>query len=1290
MAKVKIKVTVGMLLIVVIALASVFCIFPQKASAGVQNQQTFYQGYVDYTDDELHNYTKRTSPSSQSPSITVLVHGQGGNASHWSNDGNGNFEYDSNALVSTLSEVSGSKIYKAQVKKIHEDCKLDCESHFYRTSGNNVDYYQCNTFCERSFVLFEQETVSNDTEQTISFKQSQINKIKKFDQPIIIVFEASQSIISDNIRICGGNDSTHDVAYKELELVIDTILADYKFVTGMIPKINLISHSRGGILSMMYAIEHPYNVDSLISMGTPYNGSLFGTSQWIVNGLGLSNAINCPSGQDIMSEDKQKQLRNDWNEMIKNTPDANINAVAIGSKTRLSFIAGLLEYGYLDDRLDQFAFLNEFLGALTEFTGAAIATLHENHPIISDAIFQCANIVVDIAQLFKDDFTAEQIEVLQEIIYNCEIAYGDLVIKDDMFINYDSQTASGYDNIKTITRVFDKNNACYDLTSVNDVPIPHNLEARDPENIQSIFIHMNYGSNGKNYSADTYNNKFQVALNKNEFAKIEFNPTFSGLYTITTQTNVNKVVLDGNGNILSNSNVSNIQIDCVKGGAYYLYLGSVNENMAISVDVDITLLDLLQANGQEVVGGQSLTFAKTYNIDTIKSISFNSNLEVNVYTEDECIATAYNGNVDVLFEESKTYFFEIVNNKSESVILSVNVNDVNQLGLGQQQETELYPNKRFYSYTSNSNAEYTFSLQWTDNSALLNLVFYNQNLHLKNVTMAVNQPRNRIYRFYMNANEKVYFGVSNDNVAVCNANISVQNYVSEYSWRMDGETIENNLLKLQRNGVYSGVLEFCYNDQPLSGYISTSEYSSSYLSVNNSKIAVKSNTPLTYGDYGVLYANWSVNEDLEYSHKLRIAVLPKTGILLSTSNSLDYQINIYNVDRQTFGSYKERVTVAVKVTNYTGVSRNLSFSFDSGTSSYYNKLTEMTGYYCSKEIDVRTYSVSYYYNNHSVTYSVDDNPELFNNSSVTLYGYFSGGSGANDTPYLISNLTELKNIEKTSTYDSYNECYRIRSSFRLMSDISLQGNWTPIKGIFMGTFYGNRHIIKNLTISISKSGNYGLFEQVGYDGGGLVEYLYFENVKINNTITDDMYVETYGNDKITCVGVLAGINEGDITNCTVNYGDINVTLHSSWVGGIVGFSMIGEVYNSDNKGVSISGYGILGGIVGINGMSGSIRLCYNYANVTYTYYKESGCAAGIVGKNNYNGTIKACRNAGTIGYGGNYALNSNNRPCMAQIVGWNTSGTLSGNTCAGKCDFKNMTLGQKKYCKDGEVGRTGE
>ena len=57
---------------------------------------------------------------------------------------------------------------------------------------------------------------------------------------IIVVFESSIS------------DSYHRDVYEELHNVIDKLSYDILHLTGKIPKVNLISHSRGGITSMMY------------------------------------------------------------------------------------------------------------------------------------------------------------------------------------------------------------------------------------------------------------------------------------------------------------------------------------------------------------------------------------------------------------------------------------------------------------------------------------------------------------------------------------------------------------------------------------------------------------------------------------------------------------------------------------------------------------------------------------------------------------------------------------------------------------------------------------------------------------------------------------------------------------------------------------------------------------------------------------------------------------------------------------------------------------------------------
>ncbi len=284
--------------------------------------------------------------------------------------------------------------------------------------------------------------------------------------------------------------------------------------------------------------------------------------------------------------------------------------------------------------------------------------------------------------------------------------------------------------------------------------------------------------------------------------------------------------------------------------------------------------------------------------------------------------------------------------------------------------------------------------------------------------------------------------------------------------------------------------------------------------------------------------------------------------------------------------------------------------------------------------------------------------------------------------YTYNQLNGIRDLNRTGTPGGN----YLNVNISLKSDIKLVNNWIPIDANYSGTFNGNYYKITGMKIVISGTGYYGLFTIL--DEYGTVKNLNFEDVNIKNSITDDQFSQNYSDFETVCVGVVAGYSNGSIMKCTVASGVIDVTLRHSLVGGIAGFSN-GVVLNCINKGAHVSGYGIIGGIAGANSAYGNVELCYNYSNVTYTYYKESGCAAGIVGKNLNGATVTNCKNYGTIIYSGKYTWNANIRPCIAQIVGWKVGGSLNGNVCNGSCSFDNMTIGQKTYCSSGEVGRTG-
>ena len=193
----------------------------------------YYEGYADETVNE-HLDTKISSKQDVLPSITFFVHGQGGNASHWSNDGQGGFIYDNNSAIERLRTYSGAKVYWAKMFLASKECEL----------AN----HECTSACTKCFKLFELKPQSGKEYESNSLPA--IKKITDVSQHMIVVFESTQTLNNGNP---GANTLGHDVVYAELHQVIDTLSYDYKYLTGSIPKINLIGHSRGGITNLQYA-----------------------------------------------------------------------------------------------------------------------------------------------------------------------------------------------------------------------------------------------------------------------------------------------------------------------------------------------------------------------------------------------------------------------------------------------------------------------------------------------------------------------------------------------------------------------------------------------------------------------------------------------------------------------------------------------------------------------------------------------------------------------------------------------------------------------------------------------------------------------------------------------------------------------------------------------------------------------------------------------------------------------------------------------------------------------------
>ena len=212
---------------------------------------------------------------------------------------------------------------------------------------------------------------------------------------------------------------------------------------------------------------------------------------------------------------------------------------------------------------------------------------------------------------------------------------------------------------------------------------------------------------------------------------------------------------------------------------------------------------------------------------------------------------------------------------------------------------------------------------------------------------------------------------------------------------------------------------------------------------------------------------------------------------------------------------------------------------------------------------------------------------------------FAGGDGTKAKPYEISNLAELKylqkEIDKTDNYSN-------GKYFKLTSDITINGSWTAIGGTssasrwFCGTFDGNGHSI-NGSFVINQPTNkqtYGLFGTI--TGNAVIKNL----VNKANIIVNEPAVNTI-------VGSIVGrIREGGkVVNCS-NYGIIE--SKGDVIGGIVGNIFLNTANTTAvveaciNKGDIKSSYSagntFLGGIVGTQ----------NYkSNDVTTFSKIVGC-----------------------------------------------------------------------------------
>ncbi|MHC4556930.1 MAG: GLUG motif-containing protein [Planctomycetota bacterium] len=279
-----------------------------------------------------------------------------------------------------------------------------------------------------------------------------------------------------------------------------------------------------------------------------------------------------------------------------------------------------------------------------------------------------------------------------------------------------------------------------------------------------------------------------------------------------------------------------------------------------------------------------------------------------------------------------------------------------------------------------------------------------------------------------------------------------------------------------------------------------------------------------------------------------------------------------------------------------------------------------------------------------------DYPRLVweNGPGIILPSYqlsdFLTGTGAEDQPHEIFTTEQFQKIGRFPC--EWNK------HFILMADIDLSAydaDSYHVIGVsreqgFTGLFDGNGHVIRNLSYAAGATWGAGIFGYIG--GDSHVKNLGVENATI------------VGGDHSEESGILAGANNGTITNCYVT-GSVTGGDNSEALGGLIGenWGTISNCYASGN--VSAGKWSEdLGGLAGWN--HGTITYCYAAASVTAGDYSESlGGLVGLFGRGKVFCSYWDVQASGLSVSGGGSGKTTAELMNPDTFIGWNSCGEVA-------------------------------
>ena len=447
----------------------------------MENDNLSYSNFI----EDCINSNKILSSSN----ITVLTKGMGTSSDDW--------------LIKR-----GNNLY--ELNEIQLPYQL-CKSNRVDENGNliknkNINIYK---FYSDNVVHVEKMVENNNY---YSFTSLKSNESINLDSQIVLLYDGDMGY--------GNVARTNSELYEKFKESLNCILADIaNNQYGYLSKINLVGHSRGGLINMLYSFDYPEIVNNMISLGTPYM-----SSDWAKAYVSLMKIINGPEkiqGYDDMLDENHIDEYSYYFNSFAN----NVNSLAIGFyQTNTYFANTVLQYftnnsnsideiaQLLSDSTNGLVDKQKFLDSLN-FLFGALANLVDYVLNKSGVgiVLDVATLISDVTKIIANN---EYITAFSDFLHSL----GDALKKDvlinvnhptidsintDSAVNLDSQL--GYErnttkekfkfkNRKSILLGGENNQDYYDedhCAEPHNAWLGHNFETKNPTAINYILEHLN-------------------------------------------------------------------------------------------------------------------------------------------------------------------------------------------------------------------------------------------------------------------------------------------------------------------------------------------------------------------------------------------------------------------------------------------------------------------------------------------------------------------------------------------------------------------------------------------------------------------------------------------------------------------------------------------------------------------------------------------------------------------------------------------------------------------------------